>query len=144
MKILVTNTYFYFLDNKQWKTRRPYPPLGSLYASSVLRENKHEVDFFDNCLEKSTTSFKEYLKEHKPEALVVYDDGFNYLTKMCLTNMRDAALDMAEFAKELGVTTIISSSDSTDHAGLYLKKGYDFVIMGEGEQKDQAGELAKP
>jgi hypothetical protein len=39
---------------------------------------------------------------------VIYDDGFNYLTKMCLTNMREAAFVLAEESKA-GATVIISS-----------------------------------
>ena len=30
----------------------------------------------------------------------MYDDGFNYLTKMCLTNMREAAFKMIKLAKK--------------------------------------------
>ncbi|HEY8969675.1 MAG TPA: radical SAM protein, partial [Puia sp.] len=63
-----------------------------------------------------------------------YDDGFNYLTKMCLTNMREAAHRMIGLAREYGCTVIVSSSDSTDHYEDYLRKGADFVLMGEGEQ----------
>ena len=47
-----------------------------------------------------------------PDLLVIYDDGFNYLTKMCLTNMREAAFRMQEYAKKRGCTTITCSSES--------------------------------
>jgi radical SAM superfamily enzyme YgiQ (UPF0313 family) len=65
---------------------------------------------------------------------VIYDDGFNYLTKMCLTNMREAAFDMMKFAKQKGCIVIVSSSDSTDHYEQYLYEGADFVLLGEAEQ----------
>src|SRR6185503_15308848 len=64
---------------------------------------------------------------------VIYDDGFNYLTKMCLTNMRDAAFEMIAIAKSFGSTVIVSSSDSTDHYKDYLARGADFIIKGEAE-----------
>ncbi len=74
------------------------------------------------------------LEQHRPKLLVIYDDGFNYLTKMCLTNMREAAFEMAKMAKRKGCQVIISSSDSTDHTEQYLQQGADYVIIGEGEQ----------
>ena len=69
-----------------------------------------------------------------PDFLVIYDDGFNYLTKMCLTNMREAAFKMIKLAKERGCTVIVSSSDSTDHYEQYLQEGADFILLGEAEQ----------
>lgn len=65
--------------------------------------------------------------------MVIYDDGFNYLTKMCLQNMREAAYKMIRFAKQKGHTVIVSSSDSTDRFEMYLKEGADFILIGEAE-----------
>jgi radical SAM superfamily enzyme YgiQ (UPF0313 family) len=64
---------------------------------------------------------------------VIYDDGFNYLTKMCLTNMREAAFEMIRLAKERGCIVIVSSSDSTDRYEQFISAGADFVLMGEAE-----------
>jgi anaerobic magnesium-protoporphyrin IX monomethyl ester cyclase len=74
------------------------------------------------------------LDREKPDFFVLYDDGFNYLTKMCLSNMREAAFRMIRLAKERGAKVILSSSDSTDQYEQYLKEGADFVLMGEAEQ----------
>jgi radical SAM superfamily enzyme YgiQ (UPF0313 family) len=74
------------------------------------------------------------LHAQRPDFFVIYDDGFNYLTKMCLTNMREAAFSMSKLAKELDCTVIVSSSDSTDHYEKYLEEGADFIIIGEAEQ----------
>ena len=46
-KILFTHSYFLRFDPKQWATGKPYAPLGTLYAFSVLKENGYEVSFFD-------------------------------------------------------------------------------------------------
>src|SRR5262249_6314969 len=73
------------------------------------------------------------LEIQQPDLLVIYDDGFNYLTKMCLTNMRKAAFTMAKMAKAKGCTVIVSSSDSTDHYEAYLNEGADFILLGEAE-----------
>ncbi|MEZ4722597.1 MAG: radical SAM protein [Flavobacteriales bacterium] len=131
--ILLTHSYFLRFDPKQWKAGRPYAPLATLFAGSVLRESGHNTAFFDSMFSESAAELAQHLEDHKPKVLVIYDDGFNYLTKMCLTNMREAAFEMIEMAKTKGVTVIISSSDSTDHSEKYLSRGADFVIVGEGE-----------
>ena len=130
--ILLSHSYFLKFDIKQFKTAKPYPPLATLYAAAVLKQNKIPFQFIDaqfllpeDIIEKIT--------ELSPSIFILYDDGFNYLTKMCLTNMRDASFKMLQKAKALGCTTIVSSSDSTDRADLYLKNGADFIIKGEGE-----------
>jgi anaerobic magnesium-protoporphyrin IX monomethyl ester cyclase len=131
--ILFTHSYFLRFDPKQWELGQPYPPLGPLYAAALMRENGYPVSFFDTMFEKTPDEAIHRLDSHNPEFFVIYDDGFNYLTKMCLTNMREAAFRMIALAKERGCTVIVSSSDSTDHFENYLNKGADFVLIGEGE-----------
>jgi len=132
-RVLLTNTYFYRFDPKQWKMAQPYPPLGTIYAAAQLRREGYEVSLLDTCLRSDPADIKEYL-QHKPRYLIIYDDGFNYLTKMCLSRMKEAAFDMIRYGKEAGCTVMISSSDSTDHYQSYLDAGADYVIHGEGEQ----------
>ncbi len=131
--ILFTHSYFLRFDPKQWELGQPYPPLGPMYAAALMKENGYPVSFFDTMFEKTADEVISRLDKYKPEFFVIYDDGFNYLTKMCLTNMRDAAFRMIALAKERGCTVIVSSSDSTDHFENYLNKGADFVLIGEGE-----------
>ncbi|MCH7724326.1 MAG: B12-binding domain-containing radical SAM protein [Bacteroidetes bacterium] len=132
-KILFTHSYFYRFDPKQWKAKQPYPPLGTLYGAAYLRTKGYGVSLFDTNLKKSPDEIVPVLKEEKPKYLVIFDDGFNYLTKMCLTNMREAAFRLTELGKEAGCTVIVSSSDSTDHYDMYLSKGANYVILGEAE-----------
>ncbi|MDC1162232.1 radical SAM protein, partial [Tenacibaculum sp.] len=70
---------------------------------------------------------------NNPDVFVIYDDGFNYLTKMCLTNMREAAFEMILKAKNRNCKVVVCSSDATDHYEKYLEAGADFIIQGEGE-----------
>jgi anaerobic magnesium-protoporphyrin IX monomethyl ester cyclase len=132
-KILFTHSYFYRFDTKQWEAKQPYPPLGTLYAAAVMREAGYNVSLFDTALEETQEKIISVIEKEKPDYLVIYDDGFNYLTKMCLTNMREAAFRMAEIAKQNGLTVIASSSDSADHFEKYIAHGVDFVLIGEGE-----------
>jgi anaerobic magnesium-protoporphyrin IX monomethyl ester cyclase len=131
--ILFSHSYFLRFDPKQWQTGQPYAPLGTLYAGALMRENGYTVSLFDTMFAHGPGEVIEHLEKHQPKFFVVYDDGFNYLTKMCLTNMREAAFEMCKMAKERGCTVIVSSSDSTDHYEQYLQEGADFVLIGEGE-----------
>ena len=131
--ILFTHSYFYRFDPKQWDTKQPYPPLGTIYAASVMREAGYQVSLFDTALIESPEKIVPVIEENKPDYLVIYDDGFNYLTKMCLTNMREAAFRMAEIAKSKGIRVIMSSSDAADHFEKYISHGVDIVVIGEGE-----------
>jgi len=132
-KVLFTHSYFYRFDPKQWKAKQYYPPLATLYAASFIRNNGFEVSLFDTSLKESPEEIIPVLKKENPDFLVIYDDGFNYLTKMCLTNMRDAAFQLSKLGKGFGCKVIISSSDSTDHYDKYLDNGADYILLGEAE-----------
>jgi anaerobic magnesium-protoporphyrin IX monomethyl ester cyclase len=132
--VLFTHSYFYTFDRKQWKFKQPYPPLGTLQAASVVREAGFPVSLFDTNLRDNTEEIIPTLHSTRARYLVIYDDGFNYLTKMCLTNMREAAFDMGRSAKKLGCVVIVSSSDAADHYEKYFAHGVDYVIRGEGEE----------
>lgn len=134
MRILFTHSYFLKFDPKQWEQMQPYAPLGTIYAASLLRKEGYSVALHDVMFLNSARQIAQKIEDFKPDVLVIYDDGFNYLTKMCLTNMREEAFEMAKIAKRYGCITIAASSDSTDHYEAYLSNGCDFVIVGEGEQ----------
>ena len=133
-KILFTHSYFLRFDPKQWATGQPYAPLGTLYAAALTREHGYDVHFFDAMFARQAEEIIPQLENIKPDFFVIYDDGFNYLTKMCLTNMREAAFKMIQFAKEKDCKVIVSSSDSTDRFEMYLNEGADFILLGEAEQ----------
>lgn len=133
MKVLFTHSYFQRFDPKQVAHARPYPPLGTLWAASLLRQNGFDVALFDTMFAQGPDQLKDTLTAFAPDVLVIYDDGFNYLTKMCLSNMRTAAFAMQQLAKAYGCKIIVASSDATDHATLYLEAGADVVITGEAE-----------
>jgi radical SAM superfamily enzyme YgiQ (UPF0313 family) len=131
--ILFSHSYFLRFDPKQWATGQPYPPLGTLYAAALMRENGYTVSLFDNMFSQDALAIEDTIQSQAPRFFVLYDDGFNYLTKMCLTNMREAAFTMIQLAKLNGCTVIVSSSDSTDRYEAYCNAGADYVLLGEAE-----------
>lgn len=134
MKVLFSHSYFLFFDKKQWNQRKPYPPLATIQVASSARSSDFEVDLFDVSFVEKADAINAKLDTFQPDVLVLYDDDFNYLTKMCLTNMREAAFQMIQEAKSRGIHVIVSSSDSTDHYEKYLENGADEILMGEGDE----------
>jgi anaerobic magnesium-protoporphyrin IX monomethyl ester cyclase len=134
MRILFTHSYFYKFDQKQWRFKQPYPPLATILAAAVMRREGYSVSLFDTSLRDDPMEILPVLQRLRPKYLVIYDDGFNYLSKMCLTNMRQAAFSMARESKEFGCTVIVSSSDAADHYEKYFEHHVDYVVRGEGEE----------
>jgi anaerobic magnesium-protoporphyrin IX monomethyl ester cyclase len=111
MKILLGHSYFLRFDPKLEEAMQPYPPLGTLLVAAQLRDAGHHVVLFDAMLEPSEARWTELLQEHQPEVAVLFEDNFNYLSKMCLLNMRDAAHRMLAEAKRLAVPAFVCGSD---------------------------------
>ncbi len=145
MRVLFTHSYFYKFDDKQWRFKQPYPPLATILAAAVLRNSGYAVSLFDTNLRDDPTEILPIIEANNPKYLIIYDDGFNYLSKMCLTNMREAAFKMAEESKKAGCTVIVSSSDAADHYEKYFSHHVDYVVRGEGEEtlKDLLGTLER-
>ncbi len=133
-RILFTHSYFLRFDPKQWQAMQPYAPLGTLIAAAVTRNAGYETHFFDVMFAKSPNELLPVLSKVAPDVLVIYDDGFNYLTKMCLTNMREAAFEMIGYALAKNIPVVVYSSDATDHYEKYLDNGAFAIIKGEGEE----------
>ena len=131
--ILIGQAYFLRFDPGLWRAARPYAPLGALYAAAWARTGGYEVALFDAMLADSVEDWGAAIDRHRPSVAVIYEDSFNYLSKMCLLRMRDAALAMIAAARERGVTVVVAGSDATDHPGMYLRHGATAVIAGEGE-----------
>lgn len=113
---------------------QPYAPLGTLYAATALREAGLSVAVFDSMLEDPSARLPALLAEHRPAIVAVYEDDFNFLSKMCLTRMRLVAQEIAAAAHAIGAAVIVHGSDSTDNPGLFLEIGFDYVLCGESEE----------
>src|SRR5438552_4111495 len=132
--ILFGQSYFLRFDPKLWDAMQPYPPLGTLYAASFMRARGFSVALFDAMLAQSEDEWAAALDLHKPRYAVLFEDNFNYLSKMCLSRMREAAFAMSAMAAARGCTVIVCGADATDQMGKYLEHGADYVLLGEGEE----------
>jgi anaerobic magnesium-protoporphyrin IX monomethyl ester cyclase len=132
--VLLTHSYHLPYDPKQVRKMQPYAPLGTLYAASALMAGNVSVAVFDTMLEAPEPGFTLALKRLQPEIVVIYEDDFNFLSKMCLTRMRELAWQLAHEAQKAGAVVIAHGSDATDQAEAYLRNGVDFVLRGEAEQ----------
>ena len=132
--VLLTHSYHLFYDPKQVRKMQPYPPLGTLYAAALLREHGFSVALFDTMLENPEQGFPAALARHRPRVVAVYEDNFNFLSKMCLTRMRQVAFGMLNLARAEGAIVVANGSDASDHAEEYLGRGFDYILLGEAEQ----------
>lgn len=131
--VIIGQAYFPSLDPKIHASAQPYPPLGALYAASVLQQAGYRVLFHDAILEPGPEIWMARVKSAPAPVAVLLEDNFNYLSKMCLLRMRHAAFQMIASARKQGMVTIVAGSDATDHPDDYLDAGADIVILGEGE-----------
>ena len=132
--VLLTHSYFLSFDPKEEKGMMPYPPLGTITAAAFVRSHGLSVALHDVMFSRAESDILSAIARHRPAVVVIYDDNFNYLTKMCLSRMREAAVRMATSAKGAGCTVLVFSSDATDHTETYLRNGVDYVLCGEAEQ----------
>ena len=133
MKILLGQSYFQQFDEKLRAAHQPYPPLGTLYAASLLRRHGHEPVLFDAMLAESELEWLSALDTIRPDLAVLYEDNFNYLSKMCLARMRQAAFQMIGDAHKRGIPVIAAGADASDHWRKYLEVGASYVLIGEGD-----------
>src|SRR2546422_1005651 len=129
--VLLAHSYFLKFDRKQVTKMKPYPPLATLYAASYLRSAGYSVALFDAMLSDGEDEFKDALRRHQPHIVAIYEDNFNFLVKMCLSRMRQAALRMSEAARASGAWVIAAGPDVTDHPEAYFPHGVHFALIGE-------------
>lgn len=144
MDVLLTHCNHVFYDEKQYQKMEPYPPLLTLQAAAVLRQSGLDVSVCDITLESPEETLTTSLISGKPHLVVVCEDGFNFLTKMCLSRNRELAFWIARVAREYQCRTAIHASDASDHVEEYLDAGFDYVLIGEVEETIRELALGKP
>jgi anaerobic magnesium-protoporphyrin IX monomethyl ester cyclase len=131
--VLLAHGHLLRYDAKQFAIGKPYPPLATLFAAGFLRARGHQVSLFDPMLAEDTSGFGAALDRARPDVVVLYDDAFNWFTKMCLSSMREAARRMVGEAHARGLPVVVAGHDAADHPELYLDAGASFVVIGEAE-----------
>jgi anaerobic magnesium-protoporphyrin IX monomethyl ester cyclase len=139
MDMLLAHSFFLKSDPKQVDKMRPYPPLGTLYAASYLRSLGYTVGLFDAMFSEGVHEFESLLSASGCRTVVLFEDEFHFLNKMCLKHSRQAAQAMATLASARGATVIACGSDVTDHPEVYLASGVRYALLGEAEHS--LGEL---
>ena len=132
LKIQVGHSYFLKYDPKQWERGKPYPPLATIQVAALLRQAGHEVALFDAMLADGVEDYAASLQSVRPDVVVLYEDNFNYLTKMCLGRMREAACRMIAVARASGARVVVAGSDASDQPDAFLAAGAHAVLIGEG------------
>ena len=132
LSILVCHSYFLRFDPKQVERAKPYPPLATLQVAGMLRHAGHQVALFDAMLATGIEEYDRKLAEVQPQVVLFYEDTFNFLSKMCLGKMREAACRMIGTARRAGARIIACGPDVSDAPEPYLRAGADVALTGEG------------
>jgi anaerobic magnesium-protoporphyrin IX monomethyl ester cyclase len=131
--VLLAHSFYLTRDAKQLDRCKPYAPLTTLLAAAMLRQQGHDVSLFDATFEHSADAFAAALDDLSPSVLLLIEDNFNFLTKMCTETRREDALAMVRAARERGWQVGVNSPDAVDNPQLYLAAGARAVLTGEGE-----------
>src|SRR3984885_1049287 len=132
LSILVAHSYFLRFDRKQQERAKPYPPLATLQVASMLRRSGHAVCVFDAMLADGVEEYDRLLGDVRPQLVLLYEDSFNFLSKMCLERMRRASCEMIDLAHRADARVLAVGSDASDAPEPYLAAGADAVVIGEG------------
>jgi radical SAM superfamily enzyme YgiQ (UPF0313 family) len=127
MKVVLTHGYFIQEDAKEQEIMRPYPPLGLLYLSAFLEENKFEHHLFDSTF-SSEEKWLSFMQEKQPDVIALYT---NLMTKVKLLSL----IKKLKSDPNLANTKILMGGpDVTYNWENYLTHGADFLVIGEGEE----------
>lgn len=125
MKVVLTHGYFIAADEKEQKIMRPYPTLGLLYISAFLKEHQKDVELIDSTFEQIIPWQKQIISS-QPDLIAFYT---NLMTKV------EVLRQLRYLKKQLPNTVfVVGGPDVTYNVDRYLAAGFDFIVIGEGEQ----------
>jgi anaerobic magnesium-protoporphyrin IX monomethyl ester cyclase len=93
LSILIGHSCHLQLDRKQRQRAKPDALLATL-QTALLRQAGHERRLFDAMRASAVGEFAAVLHQTHPGAVLLYEDNFNFLSKICLSQMRRANLAM--------------------------------------------------
>jgi radical SAM superfamily enzyme YgiQ (UPF0313 family) len=132
-RVLFAHGHLLRHDAKQHAIGKPYAPLATLFAAAHVRALGHDVSLYDPMLDEDASGFGAAIERARPDFVVLYDDSFNWFTKMCLSRMREVAVAMIGVARSRGLPVLVAGHDAADDPETYLRAGAAFVLVGEGE-----------
>src|SRR5947199_9865528 len=94
--VLLTHSYHLYYDRKQVRKMQPYPPLGTLYAAALLRQQGFSVAAFDTMLKDPESGFPAALVRHRPRVVAIYEDNINLLTNICRSRMTQVSFGILD------------------------------------------------
>lgn len=127
MSIVLTHAYYLHEDPLEAKIMKPYSPLGLLYISGYLNEQKIENYLFDATFSNQKSQL-DFIKEKKPKAVAIYA---NLMTKINVIKLVKILSSEAEYGFP---KIVLGGPDVTYNLDNYLKTGVHFIVIGEGEQ----------
>ena len=127
MKVLLTHGYFLAEDEKEQQIMKPYPPLGILYISAYLDEQKIQHAVFDSTF-SSEAEWMDYVEQEQPDVIAFY---VNLMTKVKIIQLIQKLRSSESF---LNTQIVLGGPDITYNKENYLETGADVLIIGEGEE----------
>jgi len=104
---------------------RPYPTLGLLYISAFLKEHQKDVELIDSTFEE-IIPWQQQVIASQPDLIAFYT---NLMTKV------EVLRQLVYLKKQLPNTIfVVGGPDVTYNIDRYLAAGFDFIVIGEGEQ----------
>jgi anaerobic magnesium-protoporphyrin IX monomethyl ester cyclase len=125
MSILLTHAYFLEEDAREQQIMKPYPPLGILSIAAYLEANGVKTDVYDTTF-STKSDFQKYILDSKPPLIGIY---VNLMTKINV-------LELIQFIRDnqLKSKIILGGPEVTHSAEKFLRRGVDYIVIGEGEQ----------
>jgi radical SAM superfamily enzyme YgiQ (UPF0313 family) len=125
--ILLTHGYFLEEDPKEKKIMRPYVPLGILYISAYLEQNKIAHQVIDTTF-ISFDTFTKQLLTIKPLIIGIYT---NLMTKINVLKLINA---IKNEPKLVHTKIILGGPEVKFNSTNFHNNGAEFIVKGEGEE----------
>ncbi|MCF6306768.1 MAG: B12-binding domain-containing radical SAM protein [Flavobacteriaceae bacterium] len=127
MSIILTHAYYLHEDPLEAKIMKPYAPLGLLYISGYLNEQKIVNHLFDATFSNQEKQL-DFIASKKPKAVAIYT---NLMTKINVIKLIKILISEKKYGFP---KVIIGGPDITFNLENYLKTGVHYLVIGEGEQ----------
>ncbi|UTW64639.1 B12-binding domain-containing radical SAM protein [bacterium SCSIO 12741] len=127
MKVWLTHGYFIGNDPLEQKIMKPYPPLGILYISAYLHQQKIDNKLFDSTFSDRESWWADWTA-YQPDVMAIYT---NLMTKVQVLALVQEIKKLPEGKRP---KIVLGGPDITYNVDNYLAAGADFLVIGEGEQ----------